>query len=64
MTKKRVLKLNVSKKNKEIFYSAALFCYPELKALEYQCNRQQLKVFKDLVVSFWISRSVIEKVIK
>lgn len=65
MTKKSVIDLGkISKKKVNLMYKAALVRYPEFIGLEYQCNREELKVFKKLVVAMWVAQAVSEHVFK
>lgn len=64
MIKKSKISLDLKKKDAELCYKAALFCYPEFTALEYQCSKKQLKDFKKIVIGFWLGRCSIEQVFK
>ena len=60
----KISNVRVTKKESKLLYEACMFCYPEFKGLEYQCNKKQLEVFKKLVIGFWCGRSVVQLGIK
>ena len=61
--RKVLLPVTLSRKQQSDIYKAELLTFPELKALEYQCSKKELKLFKVIVIRAFI-KDALEEFIK